>query len=79
MLLLAKAALAMMLGFGLSIIAGLIIIPLLRKKKIGQQVSHTVGERHIAKQGTPTMGGMIFIIPYKKKWIVKDIRYFFKT
>ena len=63
MLILAKAALAMMLGFGLSIIAGLIIIPLLRKKKIGQQVSHTVGERHIAKQGTPTMGGFIFIIP----------------
>ncbi len=63
MLILAKAALAMMLGFGLSIIAGLIIIPLLKKKKIGQQVSHTVGERHIAKQGTPTMGGFIFIIP----------------
>ena len=63
MLILAKAALAMMLGFGLSIIAGLIIIPLLRKKKIGQNVSHTVGERHIAKQGTPTMGGLIFIIP----------------
>ena len=63
MLILAKAALAMMLGFGLSIIAGLIIIPFLRKKKIGQQVSHTVGERHIAKQGTPTMGGFIFIIP----------------
>ena len=63
MLILAKAALAMMLGFGLSIIAGLVIIPLLRKKKIGQTVSHTVGERHIAKQGTPTMGGLIFIIP----------------
>ena len=63
MLLLAKAALAMMLGFGLSIIAGLIIIPLLKKYKIGQQVSRTVGERHMAKQGTPTMGGLIFIIP----------------
>lgn len=63
MLILAKAALAMMLGFGLSIIAGLIIVPLLRKKNIGQHVSHTVGERHIAKQGTPTMGGFIFIIP----------------
>ena len=63
MLILAKATLAMMLGFGLSIIAGLIIIPLLRKYKIGQNVSHTVGERHIAKQGTPTMGGLIFIIP----------------
>ncbi len=63
MLILAKAALAMMLGFGLSILAGLVIIPLLKKYKISQQVSHTVGERHIAKQGTPTMGGLIFIIP----------------
>ena len=63
MLILAKAAMAMMLGFGLSIIAGLIIIPLLKKHKIGQNVSLTVGERHIKKQGTPTMGGLIFIIP----------------
>ena len=63
MLILAKAALAMMLGFGLSIIFGLVIIPLLRKKKMGQNVSHTIGERHLAKQGTPTMGGLIFIIP----------------
>ena len=63
MLILAKAALAMMLGFGLSIVAGLIIIPLLRKHKMGQNVSHTLGERHLAKQGTPTMGGFIFIVP----------------
>lgn len=63
MLILAKTALAMMLGFGLSIVAGLIIIPLLRKHKLGQQVSLTVGERHAKKQGTPTMGGVIFIIP----------------
>ena len=63
MLILAKAALAMMLGFGISIISGLIIVPLLKKYKMGQNVSHTVGERHIRKQGTPTMGGLIFIIP----------------
>ena len=63
MLILAKAALAMMLGFGLSIIAGLIIIPILRKYKAGQNVSHTLGERHLKKQGTPTLGGLIFIIP----------------
>ena len=63
MLILAKAALAMMLGFGLSILAGIIIIPLLKSFKMGQNVSHTLGERHLRKQGVPTMGGLIFIIP----------------
>lgn len=63
MLILAKAAMAMMLGFILSIVAGLILIPMLKKLKCGQNVSKTVGERHLAKNGTPTLGGLIFIIP----------------
>jgi len=63
MLVLAKAAMAMMLGFILSIIAGLILIPILRRLKFGQNVSTTVGERHMKKNGTPTLGGLIFIIP----------------
>ena len=63
MLVLAKAAMAMMLGFILSIIAGLMIVPLLKKLKMGQNVSITIGKRHKAKNGTPTVGGLIFIIP----------------
>lgn len=63
MLVLAKAAMAMMLGFILSIIAGLILIPILRRLKFGQNVSSTIGERHMKKNGTPTIGGLIFIIP----------------
>ncbi len=63
MLILAKTALAVMIGFILAIIAGLILIPLLKKLKFGQNVSHTIGERHLKKQGTPTIGGLIFIIP----------------
>ena len=63
MLILAKAAMAMMLGFILSIIAGVIIIPLMRKLHFGQRVSLTLGERHLSKDGTPTIGGLIFIIP----------------
>jgi phospho-N-acetylmuramoyl-pentapeptide-transferase len=63
MLVLAKAAMAMMLGFILSIVAGLILIPLLKKVKAGQNVSTTIGERHMKKNGTPTLGGLIFIIP----------------
>ena len=63
MLLLAKTAMAMMLGFVFAIGVGYILIPLLRKFNFGQNVSHTIGERHLKKNGTPTMGGLIFIIP----------------
>ena len=63
MLILAKAAMALLLGFILAIITGVILIPILRRFHIGQYVSHYVGERHLKKQGTPTMGGLIFIIP----------------
>ena len=63
MLLLAKTAMAMMLGFTFAIAVGYLLIPLLRKWRFGQNVSHTVGQRHIKKNGTPTMGGLIFIIP----------------
>ena len=63
MLILAKAAMALMLGFVLSIITGVILIPLLRKLHFSQSVSLTLGERHLKKNGTPTIGGLIFIIP----------------
>ncbi len=63
MLILAKTAMAVMLGFILAIITGFIVIPMLKKFKFGQNVSHLIGERHLAKQGTPTIGGLIFIIP----------------
>lgn len=63
MLILAKAAMALMLGFVLSLITGLIIIPLFKKLHFGQTVSKLISKRHLEKEGTPTMGGVIFIIP----------------
>lgn len=63
MLILAKTALAMMLGFIFAIITGIIAIPLLKKINFRQHVSQVIGERHLKKEGTPTMGGVIFIIP----------------
>lgn len=63
MLILAKASMAMMLGFVLSLITGLLVIPLFRKLHFGQSVSHLINERHLKKEGTPTMGGIIFILP----------------
>ena len=63
MLILAKSAMAMMLGFIISTVFGYLLIPLLKKMHVGQHVSHMIGERHLAKEGTPTLGGLIFIIP----------------
>ena len=63
MLLLTKAVFVVMIGFLTSAILGLMLVPILRKLKIGQTISIFVGESHRKKAGTPTMGGLIFIVP----------------
>lgn len=63
MLLLTKAIVAIMIGFLSSTLLGLLLVPLFRKLRIGQRISIFVGEAHRKKEGTPTMGGLIFIIP----------------
>ena len=63
MLVPAKAMLAVMIGFISSVICGLIIIPFLRKIKVKQKVSVFLEKAHKKKDGTPTMGGLIFIVP----------------
>ena len=62
MLTLTKSLFALMIGFLLSTAFGLIAIPLLKKIKAGQRINVYV-ENHQKKSGTPTMGGLIFIIP----------------
>ena len=63
MLLLTKAVFAIMVGFLFSVVLGLILLPLLKKLKVGQRISSYVGYSHRQKEGTPTMGGLIFIFP----------------
>lgn len=63
MLILAKAMVAMMIGFIISVVMGVILIPLLKRLKIKQRVSVFLRKNHQDKNGTPTMGGLIFIIP----------------
>lgn len=63
MFVLTKSILALMIGFIISVIMGYFMIPLLKKLNIGQRVSVFVGENHKKKNGIPTMGGLIFIIP----------------
>ncbi len=63
MLILAKAMLAMMIGFITSVIFGAILIPILKRIKVKQKVSIYLEKTHKSKDGTPTMGGLIFIVP----------------
>ena len=51
-----------LLSFAISIILGLIIIPLLKKLKVGQIERDDGPKSHLKKQGTPTMGGVIIAL-----------------
>ncbi len=54
-----KALLASFIG---TIILGIIVIPILRKMKIGQVVRDDGPQSHLKKSGTPTMGGIIMLV-----------------
>lgn len=63
MFILTKSVLALMISFIISVTMGYFIIPFLKKINIRQKISVFVGDNHKKKNGTPTMGGLIFIIP----------------
>ena len=52
----------LIITFIVSIILGTIIIPILKKLKVGQIERDDGPQSHLKKQGTPTMGGIIIII-----------------
>ena len=57
-----KMVLPVLLAFAISVILGPIIIPYLRKLKMGQTERTEGVQSHLKKAGTPTMGGIIFLI-----------------
>ena len=52
----------LIITFMVTIILGIIIIPILRKLKVGQMERGEGPQSHLKKQGTPTMGGIMIII-----------------
>lgn len=62
-LLLTKSIFAMMIGLLFAAGLGLFLVPILKRKHVGQNISSYVGEKHKKKEGTPTFGGLIFIVP----------------
>ena len=56
------AVFSLLIGFLISIVVALIILPILKKRHCKQFLSEYLEERHQSKKNTPTMGGIIFVI-----------------
>ena len=52
----------LLISFAITVVLGMIIVPILRKLKIGQIERNDGPESHLKKQGTPTMGGIIIML-----------------
>ena len=53
---------AALVGFLTAALLGKVLIPVLHRLKFGQTIREEGPAWHRAKQGTPTMGGVLFII-----------------
>jgi phospho-N-acetylmuramoyl-pentapeptide-transferase len=53
---------SVLIAFLLSIIQGPLVIPMLHKLKFGQNIRAEGPKSHLKKAGTPTMGGIIFMV-----------------
>ena len=49
-------------SFVATVILGLIVVPILKKKKIGQVVREDGPKSHLQKNGTPIMGGVVMLV-----------------
>ena len=56
-----KIIIPVLIAFALSVITGPVIIPILRKLKMGQTERVEGVQSHLKKAGTPTMGGVIIL------------------
>ena len=57
-----KIILGFIVAFVVTFAAGRFLIPALRRLKAGQSIKENGPTWHMSKQGTPTMGGLMFII-----------------
>lgn len=52
----------LLISFVVTVVLGMIIVPILRRLKVGQIERNDGPETHLKKQGTPTMGGIIIML-----------------
>lgn len=50
------------ISFAVSVILGPLVIPFLRRLKVGQTVRDDGPKSHLSKSGTPTMGGILILV-----------------
>ena len=69
-----KIILAVLVSFALSVVMGPVVIPMLRRLKMGQTEREEGVQSHLLKAGTPTMGGVIIIaaITITSLFYIKD-------
>ena len=65
----------LLLSFCVGLVVSLIVIPILRKLKVGQIEREDGPQSHLKKQGTPTMGGLAIIITIILMGIISYIQY----
>lgn len=53
---------SVMISFAISVVLGPVVIPFLKKLKVGQTVRDEGPKEHLKKNGTPTMGGILILI-----------------
>lgn len=53
---------AVLVSFIIALAAGYAGVPLLKRLKFGQQIRDDGPKTHLSKAGTPTMGGLVFVI-----------------
>ena len=63
MLIMMKIIIILITSILLSFVFGLQLVPFLKKRKSNQVLSIYLRDKHLNKANTPTMGGLIFIIP----------------
>ena len=56
------AVITLLISFGITIVAMPLFIPMLHKLKFGQAIRDDGPQSHLVKQGTPTMGGIVFVL-----------------
>ena len=57
-----ETILAVIIAFAISATLCPVVIPFLHKLKFGQQVREDGPQAHLKKKGTPTMGGIVFVL-----------------
>ncbi|KMZ55415.1 phospho-N-acetylmuramoyl-pentapeptide-transferase [Dorea sp. D27] len=57
-----RVFLPVLIAFALSVVMGPVIIPILRRLKMGQTEREDGVKSHLKKAGTPTMGGVIILV-----------------